>query len=1086
MNALKDDLNEYEEDNERIRVYLKIKPSNPSDKIFYNVSKDKKVLSLLDNITLDDNKKSKKITIDKIFTNKDENSYIYEEVMLNCVKNSLKGDNYTFIFYGDSNSEKHQLIIGTPDCYENINNRGLFPRLLDRYINKIDSNEILSDSISLNLSYIMINNNNLIDLTQLMGIENKALEKLTKDDLIKKYSKDIRPDKNNLNLLKSIKKTPVETVNDPLFFLLQILNLFYKFEASSNHFLTWSYFIIILYVTDNDGKTVSTLSFIIIPGNEILLHRYAKRKSFFGVERKETAISMALKNNANECFFTIDDILACLDFKSLDIENDKEKEKEKGKDSHNNNKANKVNDENKNKLIEKNKKHENKSKLFNLLGNLSFDTNDKNAQYYRKYVIIGSIFGNSGFITYTKDTLNFLLQCKKFSGQKITNKSHGNIDNAFFDEKLKAKNEQIYDLESKLKTQETKLNELNNIMDSKESNLKALQENYKEQIKSIKEELGFKGDINNLLNQNINSEEYEYTLKIRNTTENNKIKNIKIGELKQQINQIETVIKQLRTLLDVKENDATMLDIVRSVREAKAKKREEMVLRNITGEKIEDLRKKNEILENKILGYKNEMTLKKNILNGLPQIFGKDMNIKKQYDNLDIKLNENDNSIKWFINNDKEEINKIKIDAQKEKRIIIDKYENIVEQNKNYIKKIGNKLDNILIDFKNEKKGYLNELIHLYRCIINIITNYKKVFLGNCSIFVNKEKFDKNLKKDVKDINPINFPLLYNELGKIGYGHFQLKIKKSLPKKKVIKSKYYKNIEEDEDNEDNLKTEEENNIKEQKTNYMKKSQRDKRIYKIMNIVKNGNNEGENIEIIFMPLNKEVIERKKKIFSGIQKKADSQLITMTKSDLAYYCTKNIDKIEEIENFINKYFDEKGNFDKFDPTKIRIDEIKKKIKIINNKIQELNKKYKNNNIIFENGDKLIQKLRNENHLLRKKIYGKDMRNIYNNFSPTIINENTKRINIYNNKNSKYNIYNYYHNSILTTISSNGGCNQLNIPNSTRVFSDINSTGGTYNNIYNLTDSNTLQNKEFFKKRSISSINKINPYFLVAENL
>ena len=267
---------------------------------------------------------------------------------------------------------------------------------------------------------------------------------------------------------------------------------------------------------------------------------------------------------------------------------------------------------------------------------------------------------------------------------------------------------------------------------------------------------------------------------------------------------------------------------------------------------------------------------------------------------------------------------------------------------------------------------------------------------------------------------------------------------------------------------------------------MKKSQRDKRIYKIMNIVKNGNNEGENIEIIFMPLNKEVIEKKKKIFSGIQKKADSQLITMTKSDLAYYCTKNIEKIEEIENFINKYFDEKGNFDKFDPTKIRIDEIKKKIKLINNKIEELNKKYKNNNIIFENGDKLIQKLRNENHLLRKKIYDKDMRNIYNNFSPTIINENTKRINIHNNKNSKFNIYNYYHNSILTTTSSNGVFNQLNVPNSTRVFSDINSTGGIYNNIYNLTDSDTLQKNEFFKKRSITSINKINPYFLVAENL
>ena len=108
MNTLKEDINEYEEENERIKVYLKIKSSNPSDKIFYNVSKDKKILSLLDNITLDDQKKSKKVEIDQIFTNKDENSYIYEEVMLNCVKNSLNGDNFTFISYGDSNSEKHQ------------------------------------------------------------------------------------------------------------------------------------------------------------------------------------------------------------------------------------------------------------------------------------------------------------------------------------------------------------------------------------------------------------------------------------------------------------------------------------------------------------------------------------------------------------------------------------------------------------------------------------------------------------------------------------------------------------------------------------------------------------------------------------------------------------------------------------------------------------------------------------------------------------------------------------------------------------------------------------------------------------------
>ena len=82
---------------------------------------------------------------------------------------------------------------------------------------------------------------------------------------------------------------------------------------------------------------------------------------------------------------------------------------------------------------------------------------------------------------------------------------------------------------------------------------------------------------------------------------------------------------------------------------------------------------------------------------------------------------------------------------------------------------------------------------------------------------------------------------------------------------------------------------------------------------------------------------------------------------------------------------------------------------------------------------------------------------------------------------------NIYNNYYNSILTTTSSNGGNNHLIIPNSTRVFTDINSTLGNNDQIFNLTDSNALySNIEFFKKRPTSSINKINPYFLVAENL
>ena len=88
-----------------------------------------------------------------------------------------------------------------------------------------------------------------------------------------------------------------------------------------------------------------------------------------------------------------------------------------------------------------------------------------------------------------------MAQCKKFSTKTkvVSNKPH-NFDNTFFDEKLKSKNEQIYDLESKLKTQEANLNELISLMDNKDENLRALQSNYKEQIKTLKAEFGFQGD----------------------------------------------------------------------------------------------------------------------------------------------------------------------------------------------------------------------------------------------------------------------------------------------------------------------------------------------------------------------------------------------------------------------------------------------------------------------------------------------------------------------------------------------------------------------------------------------------------------
>ena len=1060
MSTLKEEKNKYQEENERIKVFLKIKPSLSTDKILFNISSDRRTISLLDNISLDDSKKTKKIEMDKIFTKNDVNSYIYEEIMRNCVKNSLDGENFTFISYGDSNSEKHNLIIGTPDCYENINNRGLLPRFLESYINKIESDEILSDNISINISYMLINNNNLIDLSQLMGREKKTLEKITRDELIKKYSKEIKVDEKNKNILKSIIKTPIEKANDSLFFLLQILNLFYKLEANNSHFLTWSYFIIIIYVTDNNGKSISTINFIIMPGNELLLHKLPKTKSFYGGNRKDN-IGNALRNNANELSYTIEDILEYLDVKHLN----------ENKDNNNENK--------------KNLNKEIKSKLFNLIGTLAFDVNNKKTHYKRKYIVIGSIFGNSGFISNTKDTLYFLFQCQKFSQQKLVNKNKEEFfDSSFCEEKLRIKDLQIYDLESKLKTQEAKLEELNNLMDSKDENIKALQANYKKQIDLLKEELEFSGDINNLLTGNKKTYEYMYSLKIRSTTDNNKLKNLKIEELKKQITQIETVIKQLKTLLDVKRNDSTMLEILRTVREAKEKKKKDVEIRNALALQIEDMANKNKILENKILGFKNEINVKKKLLSSLPNIFNENMDAKNDLNTFENRINDinNDYEIKFIGNNNEDGIKKLKTDENNEKNIIIDKYENIMEQNKKEIIKIGNKYDNLNVNFKIKRNGYLDELVRLYKFIINIIKLYQKIFVSNCSVFMKKEKFNKLLEKEEKEINCIVYPFLYDELGKIGFGHFQLNNKRIKSKIKIIKSKYYKDIKEEEDS--NYKYEEN-----EKRDFLDKNKRNERIQKIIEKIKNGSEGDDEKTNKNIPLVTEIIDQRKKAFHGIEKKTEIQLVSMSREMLQQYSKNFTEKISSIEDYINHYIEIFDNNIEFNPVQEKINEIKTKLKVLNNKISQMSYKYQNNNIAFENGDKVIQRLKNENYLLKKQIYDIDKKNIFSTITPSITN-NHNHLNIFKKRNNSnknnlklklFNSNNY--NTIMTTASSNNGLlGPIGITEQNYTLSKIKERS-----TLDINDQYSYTNRgDFFKNRPISSYNTINPYYIVAENL
>ena len=171
-------------------------------------------------------------------------------------------------------------------------------------------------------------------------------------------------------------------------------------------------------------------------------------------------------------------------------------------------------------------------------------------------------------------------------------------------------------------------------------------------------------------------------------------------------------------------------------------------------------------------------------------------------------------------------------------------------------------------------------------------------------------------------------------------------------------------------------------------------------------------------------------------------------------------------------------------KFDPVQEKIIEIKKQLKNINNKIKEISDKYRNINIIFENGDKVIQRLKNENYILRKQIYEHDKKHIISTLSPQEFHHNKFKKRNFSHKNMKFNSNNY--NTILTTASSNGITGQYNFINSARALIE-NDFYATISDKMKTIDKNDDSNKiNFFKNKPISSFSKRNPYFIVNENL
>ena len=972
-----------DERNERIQTFLKIKSPEIGDKQYYTIENNNKVFALHDPIIKVESDKSQKYEIDKIFEDNTSYKNIYNEITNNCINESLKGTYYTFITYGDSTSEKKDIIFGKNNCDVINENRGLFPRLIEDYLNIKQLENII-----LKINFIAVNGNKIIDLYKLHEINNKKYTKITQNELLDEYSIDI---KSNNEILKQMKLVNINNIKD-IFFMLRVYSLLERLDNGSSHILNWSHFSFIINIFDNSDNLISKNTFIILAGNEKINTKITNPHS----HNKNTIGNTKYKVDIE---YTFDDII-------------------------NNLKSNQLSENQVEDLLSQ-------SKLMTVLSKTCFMERLGGIKIKRKFKILDTILPNTGVYPNVKDTLFFLFACKKIvrNRPKLTAKEIENLKKLMNDEEDK-KDDIIFNLESKLKTQQKEIAELNIRVNLKQEKIDLIMKNYQEQVDCLVREFGFKGDVNVLLSKNEYTKESILANKIRNATDNNRIKENRLKELEEKIEQLLKEKDRINDLIEMKETDNTLAQIYDEIKENKLKEERKIKFQNANSKEVENLKKEQENLIKLIDKYKEENEKKFKIIENLPNI------INKNVENHDKKEEENEKLISKLTKHYKKEISlKGKINKS-QKEDLFQKYEEKLREKDEELKKKGEILEEVTKKMILDKGKYLDEIVRLNDTFDNIISTYKMCFdqrkfgtnvnnINNYRTFLKlKSDFDKTIDKDAESINKYQYPILYKTLNEEKGGKRQ-----SLY---LFQSK-------EEENKENilLLSKIESNINESK---------------------HKNNE----LLIFKDLIKE----------------DEEVEAMERDDLFEYVKKIKEKIDDLNDYNTKYINHKIGYSvkEFEINDNKINELYSKIDHYKKILEEQTSKYKKSKIIIESDERTIEKLRNENFILKKMIEKK-------NFEPL-------KISSYNNFNSVYNIptkttTNFTKNFI--TSDSNFKNSQIQIP---EIISKKGNTSyptqitlptavSTKQNVFN----NNKYNKKSFNNLNrpmSSSSNNLNSYY------
>ena len=900
---------------ELIKIYLRVKSPKISDKPYYDINTIENIFYLYD----DKNKKKPfEIKLDKIFTDEHNNSFLYNQTCSGLIKDCLNGLSFCFISHGETLSDKLITLIGdTTDESNEDKYKGIFPRVLLELYNYIYKNKTTNSDLNLNFSFLCINNNKLIDLNNFID---KDITNFKGDNYLKE-GKTIQADK---NLINYVKKLQITNIKNTLSFIFNNISLFIKLEKENNdNFYSTSHFVIILYLTNNKGDNISTLSFILLNGSEKINLvenniNFTKKIDYNSIEpeRKKKTISatkwsIITQNAYNSIIYLI---------------------KQNKKINMNNNFKKEIEEDDIN--IKESKYISN---LTAALYKICFDWRIKNI----KYIIFGNIYPNIGYYKSVKDSIFFLNEFYKINNrEKILLENQNNSDS----EDYEILNSSLFELEYRVNQQNLTIDALNDLINKKNQKINFIQDEYNCQVNQLKKSLGFVGDINVLLSGNEYTKEGQRARKIRESGTKLKFLSEKIVELEKKLKNSNEQIDKFKSKEKLRKENELMVKYITSLNDTKNNKEDERKKNSIMLEKLDllekELKNKN-IIINKL---QNDINDKNNIIKNFSSLIyiNKNNSVENTTNELDLinkekekhKKYENTKNNEYFLINNQKINNLEKLKKEYESRlkdekdfwtnmldekdkkieILKNKYKSLYENNSNLekdIKKVNNEnqeLIQINNNYKLEINKYKEEFLKLNEILMNIIHKFKLYFLQRAKSSIslitiqnNVSEFSKIILNSEQSINFTTFPKLHTLLetkNKLGINYKTIINKTNITTPKLPISKSQKNLEEKE------------GISSPPTSSLTENKN--QIFNILdNYINNDKNKNNSDDELIIPKEK--------------------LAKMHKYEIIIHCLKLNERIKEIEKYITKYND----------INLENDENKKQIKYLNFKLNNIKK-------------------------------------------------------------------------------------------------------------------------------------------------